>query len=69
MLGLNRKKDVEESNIYNTLYFSEVQGVCSDSLVAEMIMRLPEMLETQVQYLGWEDPLEKDMATHSSTLA
>ena len=52
MLGLNRKKDVEESNIYNTLYFSEVQGVCSDPLVAEMIMRLPEMLETQVQYLG-----------------
>ena len=52
MLGLNRKKDVEESNIYNTLYFSEVQGVCIDSLVAEMIMRLPEMLETQVQYLG-----------------
>ena len=51
-MALTEKKDVEESNIYNTLYFSEVQGVCSDSLVAEMIMRLPEMLETQVQYLG-----------------
>ena len=30
---------------------------------------LPGMRETQVQSLGWEDPLEKEMATHSSTLA
>ena len=34
-----------------------------------MIKRLPTMRETQVQFLGWEDPLEKEMATHSSTLA
>ena len=33
------------------------------------IKRLPTMRETQVQSLGWEDPLEKEMATHSSTLA
>ena len=33
------------------------------------IKRLPTMQETQVQSLGWEDPLEKKMATHSSTLA
>ena len=39
------------------------------SLVAQMVKRLPEMWETQVQSLGWEDPLEKEMATHSSTLA
>ena len=32
-------------------------------------MNLPAMQETQVQYLGWEDPLEKGMATHSSILA
>ena len=32
------------------------------------IKRLPTMQETQVQSLGWEDPLEKKMATHSSTL-
>ena len=31
--------------------------------------RLPAMRETQVQSLGWEDPLEKEMATHSSPLA
>ena len=39
------------------------------SLVAQMVKRLPIMRETQVPSLGWEDPLEKEMATHSSTLA
>ena len=39
------------------------------SLVAQRVKHLPTMLETQVQSLGWEDPLEKEMATHSSTLA
>ena len=34
-----------------------------------MVKHLPAMLETQVQSLGGEDPLEKEMATHSSTLA
>ena len=33
------------------------------------VKRLPAMRETQVQSLGWEDPLEKEMATHSSTHA
>ena len=39
------------------------------SLVAQTVKRLPAMPETRVQSLGWEDPLEKEMATHSSTLA
>ena len=39
------------------------------SLVAQMVKCLPTREETQVQSLGWEDPLEKEMATHSSTLA
>ena len=38
-------------------------------LVAQMVKHLPTMRETWVQSLGWEDPLEKEMATHSSTLA
>ena len=38
-------------------------------LVAEMVKCLPTMQETWVQSLGWEDPLEKEMATHSSILA
>ena len=39
------------------------------SLVAQRLKRLPAMQETQVRSLGREDPLEKEMATHSSTLA
>ena len=36
------------------------------SLVAQMVKRLPTMQETQVRSLGWEDPLQKEMATNSS---
>ena len=39
------------------------------SLVAQRLKCLPSMQETQVQSLGQEDPLEKEMATHSSILA
>ena len=39
------------------------------SLVAQMVKRLPAIQETRVQSLGWENPLEKEMATHSTTLA
>ena len=39
------------------------------SLVAQTVKHLPTMLETWVRSLGWEDPLEKEMATHSSVLA
>ena len=39
------------------------------SLVAQMVKNLPVMLETGVGFRGWEDPLEKGMATHSSILA
>ena len=40
-----------------------------DTLVAQMLKCLPTMPETWVQSLGWEDPLETEMATHSSILA
>ena len=39
------------------------------SLVAQTVKLLPAMWETQVQSLGWEDPLEKEITTHSSILA
>ena len=39
------------------------------SLIAHSVKNLPAMQETRVQFLGQEDPLEKEMATHSSTLA
>ena len=38
-------------------------------LVAQMVKRPPAVRETQVRFLGREDPLEKEMAIHSSTLA
>ena len=38
------------------------------SLLAQMVRNLPAMQETWVQSLGWEDPLEKGMATHSNVL-
>ena len=38
-------------------------------MVAQRVKRLPAMQETRVRFLGQEDPLKKEMATHSSTLA
>ena len=38
------------------------------SLMAQMVKNLPAMQEIQVQSLGWEDPLEREMSTHSSIL-
>ena len=38
-------------------------------LVAQLVKNLPAVQETWVQFLGWEDPLEKEMAIHSSILA
>ena len=38
-------------------------------IVDQMVKKLPVVQEMQVQSLGWEDPLEREMATHSSLLA
>ena len=43
--------------------------MASSSLVAQMVKRLPAMSEAWVRSLGWEDLLEKETATYSSTLA
>ena len=54
---------------------SAVEGIGSPlqyswaSLVAQLVKNLPAMQETWVRSLGWEDPLEKEKATHSSVLA
>ena len=37
--------------------------------VAQLVKNLPAMQQTQVQFLGWENPMEKEMATHSSIFA
>ena len=53
-----------------SLLFPWVQTMGKTStMVALMVKHMPAMRETQVRSLGWEDPLEEEMATHSSTLA
>ena len=43
--------------------------ISQTSLVAQIVKNLPAMRETRVGSLGWEDPLKKEMATHSNILA
>ena len=50
-------------SIYASLYVDRA------SLIVQLVKNLPAMQETQVQFLVWEDLLEKEMATHSSILA
>ena len=60
-------------NIYTNMhiYYNICINMCvlGASLVAQLVKNLPAMQETQVQFPGWEDPLEKEMATLSSILA
>ena len=49
--------------------FMDQVSYFSVSLVAQSVKDLPTVQETQVRSLGWEDPLEKEMATHCSILA
>ena len=48
---------------------NKVKGNHLASLIAQLVNHLPAMQETRVRFLGQEDPLEKEMATHSSILA
>ena len=58
--------DILQVFFFNLIYSWRSSGT---SLMAQMVKRLPTMRETWVRSLGWEDLLEKEMATHSSTLA
>ena len=49
--------------------FNKDLSILISSLVAQTINLLPTVWEIQVQSLGWEDPLEREMAIHSSVLA
>ena len=49
--------------------FPHISNLPRASLVAQLVKNPPAMQETWVQSLGWEDPLEKGKATHSSILA
>ena len=60
-------------NSVSTTLFRQSLGPLSPpfppSLVAQLVKNLPAMQETWLQFLGWEDPLDKEMAFHSSILA
>ena len=61
---------IKKKNYYSFIIgFLPSSASSSSSLVAKMIKHLLAMWETWVRSLGWEDPLEKEMATHSSILA
>ena len=63
-----KKNSVERWN-YIISRFSRSYRLQGPSLVVRTVKRLPTMRETQVQSLGREDPLHKEMATHSTILA
>ena len=53
--------------MYSMVIYIYTQG--TNTLVAQMVKNPPAMRETWVQFLGWENPREEEMATHSSILA
>ena len=61
---------VQQATLEDTVSFSgqREQGF-TEQYPAQLAKNLPATQETWVQFLGWEDPLEKKMATHSSVLA
>ena len=56
---------------YQDCFIPNINVIPGDwaSLVAQMVKNLPAMWETWIRSLGWEDPLEEGMVTHSSVLA
>ena len=53
----------------SALFLKKIRKKYGASLVVQMVKNLPIMWETQVRSLGWEDPLEKEVATYSSIFA
>ena len=53
----------------SNLNFSSTNGIIKLIIVVQIVKHLSAMQQTRVLSLGWKDPLEKEMATHCSTLA
>ena len=59
-----------DDKLLNFLFVCFKYSTCNyKSGLPQIVKNLPEMQETRVQSLGWEEPLEKGMATHSNILA
>ena len=69
LCGRRRGWDVWWARFWKIIQYLSGTLVLRASLLAQTVKHLPAMQETWVQSLGWEDPLEKEMASHSSTLA
>ena len=65
----SRKVQSNGTDRHTLANFRAVYGLCRASLVAQTVKNLTAMRETWVRSLGWEDPLEEGMATHTSILA
>jgi len=61
--------ELKETLTYVYQFIKDIVKDEQASIVAQSVKNLPEVQETQVQPLGGEDPLEKEMAIHSSILA
>ena len=66
---LRNQEHLETSVRHSLTKYRRNLTAVSVSLVAQLVTNLPAMQETLVRFLGWEDPLEKGTATHSSILA
>ena len=62
------RKKKKKTEITVTKHFLDLLQYSWASLVAQLVKNMPAMWETWVQFLGWEDPLEKGRATHPSIL-
>ena len=69
LLGIYPEETKMEKDTCIPLFIAALSTIAWHSLVAQMVKHVPAMWETWVQFLGREDPLEKEMATHSSILA
>ena len=61
--------DWVEATMVLMIYLHNSQNIFANLMVAQMVKNLPALRKTQVQSLGWEDPLDKEMTTHFSILA
>ena len=69
LYSLNYRRAKTNLVASNSSSFKPRQEILWAIMVAQMVKHLPTMWETQVRSLSWEDLLEKEMETHSSTLA